>query len=226
MKRYRIVIGVVILCGLIGSSWTAAAIVRAGRLSVRIDPASNASERGRLQKEGTDLKSVPIQERAPAIDRTVGSIRLGMTVEEFQKAVKNSEQTGMNPGLIEDERSFEVARESLVQEIRAVGCRFLHGRLYRITVEYREGAFDETRWDALVKKNMERYGKVPMQSQTLGRRPIEYLQWDDPQTRLLIQREHRMRFESKEAVMQYGVLMILLDQALWNERQEAEGSLF
>ncbi len=164
--------------------------------------------------------------RTPTIDRTVGSIRLGMTVEEFQKAVKNSEQTGLNPGLIQDERSFEVARESLVPEIRAVGCRFLHGRLYRITVEYREGAFDETRWDALVKKNMERYGKAPIQSQTLGERPIEFIQWDDPKTRLLLQREHRMRFESKQLVKRYGVVMILLDQALWSERQEAEGSLF
>lgn len=160
------------------------------------------------------------------IDRTVGSIRLGMTVEEFQKAVKNSEQTGMNPGLIEDERSFEVARESLVQEIRAVGGRFLHGRLYRITVEYREGAFDETRWDALVTKNRERYGKAQIRKQSLGSRPVEFIQWDDPQTRLLLQREHRMRFESKQAVKQYGVVMILMDLALWNERQEAEGSLF
>ena len=226
MRRYRITIGVLFLCGLIGLPWTVASVVRAGGPSVRIDPASKASERGRLQKEGTDLKSVPIQERAPTIDRTVGLIRLGMTVEEFQKAVQSSEQTGMNPGLIEDERSFEVARESLVPEIRAVGCRFLHGRLYRITVEYREGAFDETRWDAVVEKNSEQYGKAPIRKQSLGSRPVEFIQWDDPKTRLLFQREHRMRFESKQAVKRYGVVMILMDQALWNERQEAEGSLF
>jgi hypothetical protein len=35
-----------------------------------------------------------------------------------------------------------------------------------------------------------------------------------------------MRFESKQLVKQYNVVMILLDQALWNERQEAEGSVF
>jgi hypothetical protein len=149
-----------------------------------------------------------------------------MTVEEFQKAVKSSDQTAMNPGLIEDERSFEVARESLVQEIRAMGCRFLHGRLYRITVEYREGAFDESRWDALVTKNRERHGKAQIRKQSLGSRPVEFIQWDDSQTRLLFQREHRMRFESKQAVKRYGVVMILMDLALWNERQEAEGSLF
>ncbi|MBI3812052.1 MAG: hypothetical protein HY283_07595 [Nitrospirae bacterium] len=197
MKRYRIVIGVVILCGLIDFSVTAAS---AG--PKQANPAA-----------------VPI-------DRTVGSVQLGMTVEAFQKAVKSNDQTGMNPGLIADERSFEIARDSLVSEIRAVGCRFLHGRLYRITVEYREGAFDETRWDALVKKNMERYGKVPIQSQTLGERPIEFIQWDDPTTRLLLQREHRMGFESKQFVKRYGVTMVLLDQVLWSERQEAEGSLF
>jgi len=160
------------------------------------------------------------------IDRKAGPVRLGMTVEEFQKAVKSSEQTRENPGLIEDERSFEIARESLPQEIRGMGCRFLHGRLYRATVEYREGYFDEARWDDWVKKNMERYGKVPVESKTLGERPFEFAQWDDPQTRLILQREHRIRFESKQLVKQYGVVMILLDQALWKERQEAEGSLF
>ena len=44
------------------------------------------------------------------IDRKAGPVRLGMSVEEFQKAVKSSEQTGENPGLMDDERSFEVAR--------------------------------------------------------------------------------------------------------------------
>ena len=204
MRRYRITIGVLFLCGLIGLPWTVASVTRAGG------------------PEGADH---PARATVP-IDRTVGLIRLGMTVEEFQKAVQSSEQTGMNPGLIEDERSFEVARESLVPEIRAVGCRFLHGRLYRITVEYREGAFDETRWDAVVEKNSEQYGKAPIRKQSLGSRPVEFIQWDDPKTRLLLQREHRMRFESKQAVKRYGVVMILMDQALWNERQEAEGSLF
>jgi hypothetical protein len=160
------------------------------------------------------------------IDRKAGPVRLGMTVEEFQKAVKSSEQTGENPGLIEDERSFEVARESLPQEIRGMGCRFLHGRLYRVTVEYRQDYFDVARWDDWIKKNMERYGKVPIESKTLGERPFEFVQWDDSQTRLVLQREHRMRFESKQLVKQYTVVMILLDQALWKERQEAEGSLF
>ncbi|MBI3597264.1 MAG: hypothetical protein HY203_08950 [Nitrospirae bacterium] len=192
MRRYRITIGVALLCGLIGS------------------PAAAVTE----------------SRAADPIDRKVGSLRLGMTVEAFQKTVKSREQTGENPGLIEDERSFEVARESLSQEIRGMGCRFLHGRLYRVTVEYREGYFDEARWDDWVKKNMERYGKVPIESKTLGERPFEFVQWDDPQTRLVLQREHRMRFESKQLVKQYGVVMILLDQALWNERQEAEGSLF
>ena len=163
---------------------------------------------------------------ADPIDRAAGPVRLGMTVAEFQKAVKGSEQTGENPGLIEDERSFEVLRESLPREIRVMGCRFLHGRLYRVTVEYREGFFDEARWDNLVKKDMERYGKVPVQSKSLGEHPFEFVQWDDPQTRLVLQRELRMRFESKQLVKQYNVVMILLDQALWNERQEAEGSLF
>jgi len=163
---------------------------------------------------------------ADPIDRKAGPVRLGMTVEEFQKAVKSSEQTGENPGLIEDERSFEVLRESLPPEIRAMGGRFLHGRLYRVTVEYRPGYFDEARWDDWIKKDMERYGKVPVESKTLGERPFEFIQWDDPQTRLVLQREHRMRFESKQLVKQYNVVMILLDQALWKERQEAEGSLF
>jgi len=204
MKRYRIGIGLLILYGLIGHSWPA---VSAGRAAGPTGP------------DQAVPATIPI-------DRTVGLIRLGMTAEEFQKTVKSSEQTGLNPGLIEGERSFEVARDSLAQEIRAMGCRFLHGRLYRITVEYREGAFDETRWDALLKRNMERYGKVPVRSQTLGERPIEFVQWDDPNTRLLLQREHRMRFESKQFKKQYGVVMVLLDQALWNERQEAEGPLF
>ncbi|HTN44419.1 MAG TPA: hypothetical protein VMN77_11550 [Nitrospiria bacterium] len=163
---------------------------------------------------------------ADPIDRKAGPVRLGMTVGEFQKAVKSSEQTGENPGLIGDERSFEVLRESLPPEIRVMGCRFLHGRLYRVSVEYRPGYFDEARWDDWIKKNMQRYGKVPIESKTLGERPFEFVQWDDPQTRLVLQREHRMRFESKQLVKQYNVVMILLDQALWNERQEAEGSVF
>lgn len=164
---------------------------------------------------------------ADPIDRRAGPVRLGMTIGEFQKAVKSGEQTGENPGLIEDERSFEVARESLPQEIRGMGCRFLHGRLYRVTVEYREGYFDEARWVDWIKKNMERYGKVPIESKTLGERPFEFVQWDDSQTRMVLQRELRMRFESKQLVKQYyNVVMILLDQALWKERQEAEGSLF
>ena len=207
MRRYHITIGVLFLCGLIGLPWTVASVTWAGG-PARLD-----------QSDHPARATVPI-------DRAVGLIRLGMTVEEFKKAVQSSEQTGMNPGLIEDERSFEVARESLVPEIRAVGCRFLHGRLYRITVGYREGAFDEPRWDAVVTKNRERYGKAQIRKQALGSRPVEFIQWDDPKTRLLLQREHRMRFESEQAVKRYGVVMILMDQALWNERQEAEGSLF
>lgn len=132
----------------------------------------------------------------------------------------------MNLGLIEDERSFEIDRESHPEEVRSMGCRFLHGRLYRITVEYRDGVFDEARWDALVKKNMERYGKVPIQSQSLRDRPTDFIQWDDSQTRLLLQREHRLGFESKKFVKRYTVLMVILDQALWRERQEAEVPLF
>ncbi len=201
MKRFRVTIGALVLCGLIGFLWGAAPPGRAG------GPAHS------------DTAASPI-------DRTVGLIRLGMTVEEFQKAVQSNEQTGMNPGLIGDERSFEIARDALAPEIRVMGCRFLHGRLYRITVEYREKSFDQTRWDDRVKKNMERYGKAPIQSQTLGEHPLEFIQWDDPKTRLLLQREHRMGFESKQIVKQYSVVMILLDLALWNERQEAEGSLF
>jgi hypothetical protein len=188
MKRYRITIGIALLCGLSGV--------------------------------------YSVVSSADPIDRKAGPVRLGMTVEEFQKAVKSSEQTGENPGLIEDEQSFEVLRESLPPEIRVMGCRFLHGRLYRVTVEYRPGYFDEARWDDWIKKNMERYGKVPIESKTLGERPFEFVQWDDSQTRLVLQREHRMRFESKRLVKQYNVVMILLDQALWKERQEAEGSLF
>jgi len=72
------------------------------------------------------------------IDRAVGAVQLGMTVEAFQKAVKGADQSGMNPGLIEGEQSFEVLRESLPAGIRLMGCRFLHRRLYRISVEYRE----------------------------------------------------------------------------------------
>lgn len=202
--RNRITIGVVFLAGLIGVLWASATETWAGATA------------------GSD-------QTAPApgpIDRAVGSVHLGMTVEAFQKTVKSSEQTGSNPGLIEGERSFEVLRESRTPEIRLMGCRFLHGRLYRIAAEYREGFFDEARWEDLVKKNMDRYGKVPIKSKTLGERPFEFIQWDDPQTRMVLQREHRMRFESKRLVQRYGVVMILLDQALWNERQEAEGSLF
>ncbi|MBI3995964.1 MAG: hypothetical protein HY349_08315 [Nitrospirae bacterium] len=204
IKRYRVTISALVLLGLVGFLWAAASRERADG-PTRPDPATTPV--------------VPI-------DRRVDAIHLGMTVEEFQKAVKSSEQTGMNPGLIENERSFEITRESLIPEIRVMGCRFLHDRLYRVTVEYREGAFDEIRWDGLVKKNMERYGKVPVRSRALGERPIEYIEWDDPDTRLVLQREHRMRFESKQVVKKYSVLMILLDQVLWNERQEAEGSVF
>jgi hypothetical protein len=175
---------------------------------------------------GSRAGSSPEAPAAAPIDRAIGPVRLGMTVEAFQKAVESREQTGSNPGLIEDERSFEVRRESRGPEIRLMGCRFLHGRLYRITAEYREGFFDEARWDELLKTNMKRYGKAPVESRTLGERPFEFVQWDDPKTRLVLQRELRMRFESKQLVKRFGVIVILLDQALWNERQEAEGSLF
>jgi len=160
------------------------------------------------------------------IDRAVGAVQLGMTVEAFQKAVKGADQSGMNPGLIEGEQSFEVLRESLPAGIRLMGCRFLHRRLYRISVEYREGTFDEARWDALIKTNMERYGKVPIETKILGERPFEFVEWNDSRTRMVLQRELRMRLESNRLTKRYRVVMILLDLALWNERQEAEGSLF
>ena len=187
-----------------------------------------AAAAGFLSAGATGSRAAPNRE-APAavpIDRAIGPVRLGMTVEAFQKAVKSSEQTGSNPGLIEDERSFEVRRESRGPEISLMGCRFLHGRLYRITAEYREGFFDEARWDGLLKGNMERYGTAPVESKTLGERPFEFVQWDDPKTRLVLQREFRMRFESQQLVKRYRVVIILLDQALWNERLEAEGSPF
>lgn len=163
---------------------------------------------------------------AEPINRAAGPVRLGMTVEEFQKAVKSIEQTGENPGLMQGERSFEVSRESLGPEFRAMGCRFLNGRLYRLTAEYRADYFDEARWDEWLKEKMERYGKVPVESKMLGERPFEFVQWDDPKTRMILQRELRMRFKSKKLVKQYRIVLILLDQALWKERQEAEGSLF
>jgi len=206
MRRYSILTGAVFLCSLIGLPLTISSPGLAG---------------GPVRSE----KPAPSPAKSP-IDRKIGAVRLGMALEEFLKSVKNTEQSGPNLGLIEDERSFEVARASLPEEVRSMGCRFLHGRLFRITVEYRDMVFDEVRWDGLLKKNMEQYGKVRIQSKTLGERLVEIIQWDDPQTRLILQRAHRMGFESKKFVKRYVVVMILLDQALWKERQESEGSLF
>lgn len=198
--------GTALLCSLIGFPLTISSSSLAG---------------GLVRSE----KPAPAAATSP-IDRKIDPVRLGMTLLEFQKSVKSTEQTGINLGLIEDERSFEVARASLPEEVRSMGCRFLHGRLYRITVEYRDVVFDEARWDDLVKKNMEWYGKAPIQFQGMTERPVEVIQWDDPQTRLVLQREHRMGFESQKFVKRYVVVIILLDQALWKERQESEGSLF
>jgi len=73
---------------------------------------------------------------------------------------------------------------------------------------------------------MERYGKVPIETKILGERPFEFVEWNDSRTRMVLQRELRMRLESNRLTKRYRVVMILLDLALWNERQEAEGSLF
>lgn len=172
------------------------------------------------------LPKPPQHQTKNPIDRSAGPVRLGMTVEEFQAAVGNTEQTKMNPGLIKDERSFEVKKGSLPEGVRSIGCRFLNDRLYRITVDYREGFFDEHRWDEVINQKMERYGEVPIRARRLSKYPTETIEWDDPETRLVIQREQRLRIESRKMVTRYNVLMVLLDQATWQERSEIKGPIF
>ncbi len=160
------------------------------------------------------------------IERQVGPVRLGMKVQEFQETVKSTEQVGPGLGLLENERSFEVDRGGLPEGMRSMGCRFLDDQLYRITVDFREGYFDEARWNETIKKHMEQYGKAPIQSPRLKARPTDLIQWDDDRTRFLIQREHRMRLESEKRVIRFTVMMVLLDRALWEKREASEISIF
>ena len=162
----------------------------------------------------------------PPIDRVLGALRLGMSVEQFQAAVPGDEQTGPENDLMPEERLFAVLRGGLPEGARGSGVRFLHGRLYRITADYREGTFDEARWKDLIGKNTERYGPPISQNRNVGERVLEILQWDDPKTRLVIQRELRMRIENKKMVKKFTVLIMLLDRELWKERSEYEMSWY
>ena len=171
----------------------------------------------------TRLGEAPTDSVTHPIDRHAGPVWLGMSLREFKDAVRSSDQTEMNPGLTNEEKSFEIRRESLPDGIRAMGCRFLNGRLYRITADYNVGVFDEVHWSEVIRDNRERYGKAPLRLRRLSKYPTEVIQWEDSVTRLVLQRERRMRMKSRKLVEQTVVLMVLLDRVLWAERQAAEG---
>ncbi|HEY5648493.1 MAG TPA: hypothetical protein VIU33_03270 [Nitrospiria bacterium] len=161
------------------------------------------------------------------IDRKAGPVRLGMTVEELEAATNVTEQTAGNPGLIEGERSFEIKRKAVPEGTRSIGLRFLNGRLYRITVDYFPNYFDDARWDALMEVTTGRYGKGWKQKMRMKKYPTELTTWEDEHTRMVLERETRVRITRDQgAKNEYNVLMVLLDMPVWRAREKLEGGMF
>jgi hypothetical protein len=163
---------------------------------------------------------------SPALERGVPPVVLGMTVEEFQKKVQHTERTDFGLGLVEDERVFEVAKAALPQDVAAMHCRFFHGKLYRIAVEYSVTRFTEEAWKQHLDERMKQYGTVPVDRRQIGERIIEVWRWDDGITAVIYQKENRIRFESQKMVKRFTISTIYLHNALWDERFALEEQIF
>ncbi len=178
--------------------------------------------------QGCDLSSFS-GGKAPSnpIDRKIGPVILGMTVEELEAATEVTEQTAGNPGLIEGERSFELKRKAVPEGMRSIGLRFLDDRLYRITVDYLPNYFDDARWKGLMDVNTERYGKGSTHKIRIKKYPTDLTTWEDKDTRMVLEREQRIKITRDQGVKnQFNVLMVLLDMPIWREREKVEGGLF
>ena len=167
----------------------------------------------------------PMVEAGALIERQFGSLVLGMTVEAFRKAAPSLELKEAYLNLLPDERFLSVMDVALPKGVVQLTGRFYRDRLYKISVEYARDGFDEEAWTSMVSRQMERYGKVPIQRQPIGERINEIIRWDDGSTVLILQRELRMRFEQKKLVKSFGVFVTYLDQSVWKERLEAEMEL-
>ena len=162
---------------------------------------------------------------APAvepIDRQFESLRLGMTPQDFQKAFPAQEHRDLYLGLLPGERVFAVTETALPQGVASLTGRFFHDRLYKISVEYARDRFDEEVWKSLVSRQMDRYGRVPVQQQPIGERINEFIRWEDGATVYILQRELRIRFEQKKMVKNFSVFFTYLDKSIWDERLKAE----
>jgi hypothetical protein len=159
---------------------------------------------------------------AEPIDRQFESLRLGMTPQDFQKAFSSQEHNDLYLNLLPGERVFAVTETALPKGMMGLTGRFFHDRLYKISVEYTRDGFSEEAWNAMVSRQMERYGRVPVQQQPIGERINEIIRWEDDATVFILQRELRIRFQEKKMVKSFSVLITYLDKAIWEERLKAE----
>lgn len=169
------------------------------------------------------------QPKGPAgvpVERSFFHLTLGMTMEDFSKRYESQERTDPFYNLAQGERLFEVKAGSLPKEVSALVAKFLNNRLYRISAEYTKEFAEQTSWEALLTKMAKKYGEVTVQANAEGEKRIEIARWDDGTTTLLLQRETKMKLESKKFKAAYTFSILYLDDAIWNERLAMEQQLF
>jgi hypothetical protein len=156
------------------------------------------------------------------LDRSLQSIRLGMTPEAFGEAVPSVEMEQMYLNLLPGERFLKVKEDVLADGIAQFTGRFYLEQLYKITVEYNENWMDDEAWRDLLQEKMEQHGKVPVEEMPVREGIFQSARWEDDATIYILRRQVRLRFKDKKLVNQTTVFVTYLDKTLWAARSRAE----
>jgi hypothetical protein len=160
------------------------------------------------------------------IGRSFESLQLGMTDEAFLAAVPSVEMRDTYLNLLPEERFFRVKSDVLPKGVAELTAHLYKGRLYKIQVAYVEDWFDDAAWNSMVESGNNRYGKAESDQRQLGEGLMQLARWEDKTTVYIIRRQIKPRFRDQKFVKESTVYVTYLDQALWDERLRAEGSLF
>jgi hypothetical protein len=164
---------------------------------------------------------------AQPLERTLQTVHLGMSPEDFQKAVPSIEMNELYMSLLPGERFFKVREDVLTEGIAEFTGRFYEEKLYKITVEYSQSWFEDEDWDALVRERMEKYGEVPIQEMQIRDGMFQTARWEDSVTVNIIRRQVQLRFKDNALAPKSTIFLVYLDKVLWEKRSKVEsGGLF
>lgn len=160
------------------------------------------------------------------LERSFENLQLGMSAKAFLETVPSVEMRDEYLNLLPDERFFRVKEAARPKGVAQWTAHLYKERLYKISVEYAEGWFDDPAWDSMIRSGNQKYGTAPIDQRQLGEGLMQLARWEDDATVYIIRRQIKPRFQDKKLVKVSTVYITYLDKVLWNERQRAEGPLF